>query len=127
MKTKAKPTANHEPFVLECPACKHSFNPTNHLLRPYAQCPWCHKAKLQKAIPKAAPTAPSAMTEQEGGTHYKDLTIQPVEFCQRNKLGYCESCAVKYVTRHKQKNGAEDIRKAIHFLQLLLEIEYPGQ
>lgn len=66
-----------------------------------------------------------ATKTQVGGGHYKDLPIQPVEYCQKNKLGYCESCVVKYVTRHKSKNGKQDIEKAIHFLQLLLEIEYP--
>ena len=64
------------------------------------------------------------LEKQEGGSHYKDLPIQPVEFCQRNRLGFCESSVVKYVTRHRSKNGAQDIRKAIHFLELLLELEY---
>lgn len=63
--------------------------------------------------------------QQVGGKHYKDLAIQPVEYCQRNRLGFCESSVVKYVTRHREKNGRQDIEKAIHFLQLLLEIEYP--
>jgi len=61
---------------------------------------------------------------QVGGAHYKDMPIQPVEFCQRNGLGFCESSVVKYVTRHRSKNGRQDIEKAIHFLNLLLEIEY---
>lgn len=64
---------------------------------------------------------------QVAGTHYKQLTIQPVDYCQLNKLGFCESCVVKYVSRHRDKNGAEDIKKAIHFLELLLEIEYENQ
>jgi len=51
--------------------------------------------------------------------------IQPAEYCQRNRLPYCEANVVKYVTRHREKNGREDIEKAIHYLQLLLEIEYP--
>ena len=66
----------------------------------------------------------SETLKQVGGSHYKDCTIQPVEYCQRNGLGYCESSVVKYVTRHKAKGGRQDIEKAIHFLQLLLEIEY---
>ena len=64
---------------------------------------------------------------QVAGTHYKQLTIQPVDYCQLNKLGFCESCVVKYVSRHRDKNGAEDIKKAIHFLELLMEIEYENQ
>jgi len=67
----------------------------------------------------------SALKKQVSGSHYKDYPIQPVEFLQRNELNYCESAAIKYVCRHREKNGAEDIRKAIHYLQLLLEIEYP--
>jgi hypothetical protein len=66
-----------------------------------------------------------ATERQEGGSHYKSLPIQPVEFCQRNQLGFCESSVIKYVCRHKRKNGAEDLRKAIHFIELLLELEYP--
>ena len=60
-----------------------------------------------------------------GGDHYKSLPIQPVEFCQRNRLPFIESCVVKYVTRHRAKGKRQDIEKAIHFLQLLLEMEYP--
>jgi len=66
----------------------------------------------------------NALDKQEGGKHYKDMPIQPVEFCQKNELNYCEAAVVKYVCRHKRKNGAEDVRKAIHFLELLLELEY---
>lgn len=68
----------------------------------------------------------SAFDKQEGGNHYKHLAIQPAEYCQRNRLGFMESCVVKYVTRHGSKNGAADLRKAIHFLELLLELEYPA-
>jgi len=67
----------------------------------------------------------SALTAQVGGKHYKALAIQPAEYCQRNRMPYCESSVVRYVTRHREKNGREDIEKAIHCLQLLLEIEYP--
>lgn len=62
---------------------------------------------------------------QVGGGHYKDLPIQPVEFCQRNKLGFCESSAIAYLCRHGRKNGRQDLEKAIHFIQLLMEMEYP--
>jgi hypothetical protein len=66
----------------------------------------------------------SALDKQEGGDHYKTMKIEPVEFCQRNGLNFCESSAIKYICRHKRKNGVEDIRKAIHFLELLLQLEY---
>lgn len=68
-----------------------------------------------------------ALEKQIGGGHYKNLAIQPIEYCQKNKLTYCESNVIKYVTRHKFKNGKEDIKKAIHNLELLLEMEYANE
>ena len=69
-------------------------------------------------------TDKSALDVQVGGGHYKTLPIQPVEFCQRNKLPCCESNVVKYVSRHASKAGMEDLRKAKHFLELLAHLEY---
>ena len=69
--------------------------------------------------------APSALAVQIGGDHYKKLAIQPVEYCQRNRLNFLESSVIKYVTRHRDKGKVQDIDKAIHFLQLLKEMEYP--
>ena len=65
------------------------------------------------------------MQNQVGGGHYKGLKIQPIEFIQCNQLNFCEGNAIKYVCRHRNKNGAEDIKKAIHYLEMLLDIEYP--
>lgn len=64
------------------------------------------------------------LNTQVGGGHYKDMPIQPVEFCQKNHLNYCESNVIKYVCRHRTKNGRQDIEKAIHYLQLILQLEY---
>lgn len=61
---------------------------------------------------------------QEGGDHYKKMAIQPVEYIHANKLDYFEGNVIKYVTRHRTKKGAEDLRKAIHYLQMILEFEY---
>lgn len=61
---------------------------------------------------------------QIGGSHYKDMAIQPVEFITKNKIPFIEGSVIKYVCRHRNKNKGEDIKKAIHFLNLLLEIEY---
>jgi len=66
----------------------------------------------------------SALESQVGGSHYKDMPIQPVEFITKNKLGFLEGNVVKYVCRHKAKNGRQDVEKAIHYLQLLLDTEY---
>lgn len=68
--------------------------------------------------------APNALDVQVGGTHYKDCAIQPIEYIHANKLGFAEGNVVKYITRHRQKHGADDVRKVIHYCQLLLELEY---
>jgi len=62
--------------------------------------------------------------EQVGGSHYSGLEIQPFEYCRKNRMLGAESAVVKYVTRHAMKNGAEDIKKAIHVLELILESDY---
>jgi hypothetical protein len=66
----------------------------------------------------------SALDRQVSGSHYKDKGIQPIVYIHENNLGFCAGNVVKYITRYKEKNGAEDIRKAIHYCQLLLELEY---
>ena len=66
----------------------------------------------------------SALNKQVSGSHYKDKGIQPIVYIHANDLGFCEGNVIKYVTRHKSKNGAADIQKAIHYLELLLELEY---
>lgn len=66
----------------------------------------------------------SALDKQVSGNHYKDKGIQPIVYIHANDLGFCAGNVVKYITRYKGKNGADDIRKAIHYCQLLLELEY---
>lgn len=60
---------------------------------------------------------------QVGGNHYKDLVIQPAYFCHINKIPYLEATAIKYLCRWRKKNGIEDLRKAKHFIDLLIEFE----
>ena len=67
---------------------------------------------------------PSALEKQVGGSHYKDFVIQPAEFIIKNKITGAEANVIKYVCRHRLKGGVEDIDKAIHFLELLKELEY---
>lgn len=66
----------------------------------------------------------SALDTQVSGDHYKNKAIQPIQYIHANNLGFCEGNVIKYVTRHKDKNGRADIEKAIHYLELLLELEY---
>ena len=60
-------------------------------------------------------------SKQEGGSHYKSFTIQPGDYIRQNDLGWYEGNVVKYVTRHIFKNGREDILKARHYLDMILE------
>jgi hypothetical protein len=60
---------------------------------------------------------------QVGGSHYKDMKIQPVEFILANRLEFIEGCVIKYVCRWRNKNGVEDLKKARHFLSILIESE----
>ena len=69
--------------------------------------------------------AMKATLKQVGGNHYKDCKIQPIEFIVGNDLTFCEGNAIKYITRHRRKGeGAKDIHKAIHYLEMILETEY---
>ena len=64
------------------------------------------------------------LSTQIGGDHYKDLAIQPAVFIERNKIPFLDGCVIKRMCRHESKNGAEDLRKAIHEIELILELRY---
>lgn len=78
--------------------------------------------KSQKGSLASAPTAP-ASAQQVGGDHYKNLAIQPVEFIHRNRIGFVEGNAIKYLCRWREKGGIEDLKKARHYIDLLIELE----
>lgn len=91
----------------------------------------CHKKLLAAQLVMGAikdrnkkQTEESPLKTQCGGNHYKEYEIQPIEYIVANKLNFIEGCIVKYVSRHRNKNGAEDIKKIIHYCELLLELEY---
>ena len=65
----------------------------------------------------------TALQQQVGGDHYRAKGIQPIEYIHANNLGFCEGNVVKYVTRWKDKGGENDLRKAIHYLELLIQLE----
>jgi hypothetical protein len=65
----------------------------------------------------------SAKDYQVGGDHYKNIGIQPIEYIMANNLDFCEGNVVKYVSRWRQKNGLDDLLKAQHYLQFLIERE----
>jgi hypothetical protein len=68
-------------------------------------------------------TAQSAFNIQYGGKHYKTKKIQPVEYILANGIGFCEGSAIKYLTRWKDKGGIEDLKKAKHYIEMLIEQE----
>jgi len=65
----------------------------------------------------------SALDIQEGGDHYKSLTIQPVEYMIANGIPFVEGCCIKYLTRWRAKGGVSDLRKARHLIDILIEHE----
>lgn len=62
-----------------------------------------------------------ALDIQQGGNHYKDMKIQPVEFIMQNQIPYCEANAIKYLCRWRVKNGIEDLKKAKHYIEILID------
>ena len=69
-------------------------------------------------------TTYSSLEEQVGGKHYRNMKIQPAEFINENKLLFAEGNAIKYICRHQSKGKADDIQKAIHYLEMILERDY---
>ena len=55
---------------------------------------------------------------QQSGSHYKNGKIQPIEYSERNHLSMCQGNIVKYTTRHKEKNGVDDLAKVVHYALL---------
>lgn len=66
----------------------------------------------------------SALNYQVKGDHYKQFEIQPIEFINANNLDFLAGNIVKYISRHKLKGGADDVKKAIHYCKLILELQY---
>lgn len=65
-----------------------------------------------------------SLEKQVGGKHYKGMKIQPAEFINENKLLFAEGSAIKYICRHQFKGKEEDVKKAIHYLEMILERDY---
>ena len=66
----------------------------------------------------------SAYKKQVGVSHYKDMIIQPADFINKNKLLFAEGNAIKYICRHQSKGKLQDIEKAIHYLEMIIERDY---
>lgn len=83
-----------------------------------------HEARDLSFVELLLPEEPTnALNSQVGGSHYKDLKIQPVQFIHANNIPFLEGNVIKYVCRWKVKNGIKDLEKAKHYIELLLEME----
>ena len=79
---------------------------------------------VKSAVLESKPYNP--LIAQEGGGHYKNRGIQPLEYTMQNNLSFCEGNVVKYISRYKSKNGIEDLAKVIHYA-LLASYEVYGE
>ena len=59
--------------------------------------------------------------KQVGGNHYKKYKIQPIEFIIKNNIGFVEGNILKYILRFKEKGGVQDLLKAKHYIELLID------
>ena len=66
----------------------------------------------------------SCYKKQIGGSHYKNMKIQPSKFINDNNLLFAEGNAIKYICRHAHKGGKEDLKKAIHYIEMIIERDY---
>jgi len=66
----------------------------------------------------------SVWDKQHGGSHYQKYKIQPSKFVVENELLYPEGCAIKYIIRHRDKGKEQDLLKAIHFIEMIIERDY---
>lgn len=78
---------------------------------------WKKRMKMKKPFGNVT-------TTQVGGNHYTKLTVQPMEYSMFNDLNAAQHTIIKYVTRYKDKGGIEDLKKALHTLEFLIEFEY---
>ena len=82
---------------------------------------YCHGVWVERLEEEEINIRPSET--QIGGSHYSDMAIQPIEFIHKNGLSFIQGNVIKYVCRYKSKGGIEDLNKAKHYIDLLIEFE----
>ncbi len=119
---------NPDPFGETCSHCgSHVKNhgPSgkcpNHIFAPAPAA--LGTPPLPQVSIEGVPERLSAWDTQIGGSHYKELEIQPMEYSMRNKLDALQHTIVKYVTRFRSKGGVADLEKAKHCIDMLIEHE----
>jgi hypothetical protein len=85
---------------------------------------WDQEVEYREAVGNHEIEEASALSTQVGGSHYKDMKIQPAEYTHANGIGHLAGDAIAYISRYKSKNGRQDLEKAIHSLQLLIQLDY---
>ena len=90
---------------------------------------WCFTDQLSSGSDESSKETQTynPLNAQEGGGHYKNRGIQPLEYTMQNNLSFCEGNVVKYISRYKSKNGVEDLAKVIHYALLASYEEYGEQ
>ena len=64
---------------------------------------------------------------QVGGNHYQTMKIQPAEFINKNEMKFAEGNAIKYICRHVNKGGLQDLEKAKHYIDMIIERDYADE
>lgn len=82
------------------------------------------RSKMAPVEVVAEPTLPAVDTHQVGGSHYTTLAIQPWEVIENNQMGFFDGNALKYIMRFRAKGGVQDLEKARHYLDKLIELEH---
>ena len=107
--------------IYKCPVCREIVSST------WGSCK-CGSPESRRRYEDFIGKEPelTAKDVQIGGNHYKDLSIQPGDYIRENKLGWYEGNVIKYITRHDKKNGLEDVMKAKHYIEMIIE-EYKSK
>lgn len=79
----------------------------------------------EECVPYKVVAVCDAPREQVGGGHYKRMKIDVFEFAEANGLTFMAATAVKYICRHQDKNGKEDLLKAMHTIRRMIDYYYP--
>jgi photosystem II stability/assembly factor-like uncharacterized protein len=82
---------------------------------------WDEATRVINQNMRAVTQSGTPLDTQVGGDHYSSMSIQPVQYIVANELGFCEGNAIKYLSRWKSKGGVEDLQKAKHFIDMLIE------
>lgn len=81
----------------------------------------------ENPAPYKATAVCNAPREQVGGSHYRRMKIDVFEFAEANNLSFMEATAIKYICRHRFKNGKEDLLKAMHTINRMIQFYYPDE